>query len=45
MTVTDYLLIANLVVVIAALAMTVREYVELRRKKKENEFPFPPSED
>lgn len=45
MTVTDYLLIANLVVVTAALVMTIQEWRVVRRKKKEDKFPFPPSED
>lgn len=44
MTVTDYLLIANLVVVMAALILTIKEAVERHRKKKEDNFPFPPTD-
>ena len=41
MTATDYLLIANLAMVSAVLALTIKESAELRRKKKEDNFPFP----
>lgn len=43
MTVTDYLLIANLAVLSVTLALTIKESVERHRKKKEDNFPFPPT--
>lgn len=41
MTVTDYLLIANLAAVTAVLVLTGKEAAERRRKKREDHFPFP----
>lgn len=38
MTVTDYLLIANLLVLTATFLLTIKEAVERYRKKKEDKF-------